>query len=81
MRLKNVNQVNKFKEVINECTGNVYIHTPQGDVFNLKSALSEYSAIGRLLDEHGDELELFADLREDETRLIRFLSELDKDAA
>ena len=65
----------------NECTGNVYIHTPQGDVFNLKSALSEYIAIGRLLDEHGDELELFADLREDETRLIRFLSELDKDAA
>ena len=81
MRLKNVNQVNKFKEVINECTGNVYIHTSQGDVFNLKSALSEYIAIGRLLDEHGDELELFADLREDETRLIRFLSELDKDAA
>ena len=81
MRLKNVNQVNKFKEVNNECTGNVYIHTPQGDVFNLKSALSEYSEMGRLLDEHGDELELFADLREDETRLIRFLSELDKDAA
>ena len=72
MRLKNVNQVNKFKEVINECTGNVYIHTPQGDVFNLKSALSEYIAIGRLLDEHGDELELFADLREDETRLFLF---------
>ena len=47
MRLKNVNQVNKFKEVINECTGNVYIHTP----------------------------------REDEKRLIRFLSEIDIDAA
>lgn len=81
MRLKNISQVERFKKVIDQCKGNVYIHTPEGDVFNMKSALSEYIAIGRLLDEHGDELELFANLREDEARLINFLAELDKDAA
>ncbi len=47
--------------------------------FNLKSALSEYIALGQLLSEQGDNLELFADRREDEARLIEFLANLDKE--
>ena len=51
----------------------------EGDVFNLKSAMSEYIALGRLLSEQGDSLELFADRREDEARLLHFLGELDRE--
>lgn len=81
MKLKNVKDVEKFIQVINECEHNVYLKSPEGDVFNLKSSLSQYIAIGRLLDENGDALELFADSCNDEARLIQFLSELDKESA
>ena len=47
-------------------------------MFNLKSSMSQYIAIGRLIEESGDTLELFADSKEDEARLIRFLCELDE---
>ena len=81
MKLKNVKDVEKFIQVINDCEHNVYLKSPEGDVFNLKSSLSQYIAIGRLLDENGDMLELFADSCNDEARLIHFLSELDKETA
>ena len=70
MKLKNIKEVEEFRKVIHACAG---------DVFNLKSALSEYIALGQLLSEQGDNLELFADRREDEARLINFLAELDKE--
>ena len=79
MKLKNIKEVDAFRTVIHTCTGDVYLKSQDGDVFNLKSALSEYIALGQLLSEQGDNLELFADKREDEAKLISFLAELDKE--
>ena len=79
MKLKNIKEVEAFRKVIHECEGDVYLKSPEGDVFNLKSSLSEYIALGRLLGEAGDSLELFASRREDEARLIAFLNEMDQD--
>ena len=79
MKLKNIKEVEQFRNVIHECTGDVYLKSQEGDVFNLKSAMSEYIALGRLLSEQGDSLELFADRREDEARLLHFLGELDRE--
>ena len=69
MKLQNIHEVEDFRKVIHECKNNVY----------LKSAMSEYVALGRLLSEQGDSLELFADSREDEALLLKFLSDLDKE--
>ena len=69
----------RIPKVSHTCTGDVYLKSQDGDVFNLKSALSEYIALGQLLSEQGDNLELFADKREDEAKLISFLAELDKE--
>ncbi len=80
MKLTNVKDVQKFIDVVNACERDVYLKSQEGDVFNLKSSLSQYIAIGRLVDENGDSLELFADSREDEARLIKFLNELDQEA-
>ena len=77
MKLRNIKEVEEFRKVIHNCTGDVYLKSQ--DVFNLKSALSEYIALGQLLSEQGDNLELFADRREDEARLIEFLANLDKE--
>ena len=74
MKLKNIKEVEEFRKVIHACAGDVYLKSQDGDVFNLKSALSEYIALGQLLSEQGDNLELFADRREDEARLINFLA-------
>lgn len=81
MKLTNVKDVEKFIQVIKECEHDVYLKSQEGDVFNLKSSLSQYIAIGRLVDENGDSLELFAVTREDEVRLLNFLYELDKAVA
>jgi len=75
MRLTNVKDVQKFIDAVNDCNYNVYLKSPEGDVFNLKSSLSQYVAIGRLVQESGDLLELFADNREDEYRLLEYLRE------
>ena len=79
MKLINIKEVEAFRKVVHECEGNVYLKSMEGDVFNLKSAMSEYIALGRLLSEQGDSLELFADRREDEARLLKFLGELDRE--
>lgn len=79
MRLTNVKDVKKFIDVVNSCQDTVYLKSQEGDVFNLKSSMSQYVAIGRLIEESGDSLELFADSKEDEARLIKFLCELDQE--
>lgn len=74
MKLRNIEQVEKFLEVVNSCSGNVLLKSNQQDIYNLKSTLSQYVAIGALLGEKGDELELFCDNKEDELKFISFLS-------
>ena len=71
MKLQNIHEVEDFRKVIHQ--------EPEGDVFNLKSAMSEYIALGRLLSEQGDRLELFASNHEDEGLLLSFLARLDKE--
>lgn len=77
MKIKNINEVEAFRQVVKECTSDVYLKSQEGDVFNLKSAMSEYIALGRLLSEAGDSLELFASNREDEAKLLAFVEGLD----
>ena len=77
MKLTNVKDVQKFIEVVNSCENDVYLKSVEGDVFNLKSSLSQYIAVGRLIEESGDSLELFAQTREDEARLLQFVMQMD----
>ena len=76
MKLANVTDVQKFIETVNACKDDVYLKSQEGDVFNLKSSLSQYIAIGRLLEESGDALELFAQNNEDESRLMALMKDL-----
>ena len=76
MKLTNVKDVEKFIATVNSCESDVYLKSVEGDVFNLKSSLSQYIAIGRLIEDAGESLELFAQTREDEARLLKMLTEL-----
>ena len=79
MKLQNIHEVEDFRKVIHQCKDDVFLKSKEGDVFNLKSAMSEYVALGRLLSEQGDSLELFADSKEDEALLLNFLGRLDEE--
>ena len=78
MKLSNVKDVQTFLAAVNACESDVYLKSMEGDVLNLKSSLSQYIAIGRLLEESGDTLELFAQTREDEARLLEMLGLLNQ---
>ena len=67
MKLKNIEEVEAFRNAVRACTGDVYLKSVDGDV---------YIALGRLLSEQGDSLELFASNREDEAQLLGFVEDL-----
>jgi len=78
MKLNNIKDVQKFIETVNACENDVYLKSVEGDVFNLKSSLSQYIAIGRLIEDAGESLELFAQTREDEALLLNMLNQLNQ---
>ena len=65
MKIKNIEEVEGFLDAVNKCEGEVWLESPDGDKFNLKSKFSRYIALGVLLSENGDNLELFCSLPED----------------
>lgn len=75
MKIKNVEQIHDFLSAIDKCHGAVWLESADGDRYNLKSELSQYIAIGALLKEKGDLLELFCSLKDDEQYLFQFLKE------
>ena len=74
MRLTNNLQITDFLAVIAEAKDNIFLRSEQGDCYNLKSTLARYVAIAELISEHGDELELFCDNKEDEALLFDFFT-------
>ena len=78
MRLRSEADVQQFLEAVEKCGGDVYLKSPEGDIFNLKCSMSRYIAIGRLIEEQGDTLELFASRKEDQAVLMPLVEDLMK---
>ena len=49
MKVMNIDNPEKFFEVINQCKGTVELVTTEGDRLNLKSQLTKYVALTKLL--------------------------------
>lgn len=73
MKIRNIRQLNDFIAAVEHCQGGVWLESPDGDKFNLKSRFSQYIALGTLLSENGDSLELFCTHPEDEALFFEFL--------
>lgn len=74
MKLQNIENVDKFFEVINSCKGPVELVSTEGDRINLKSKLSQCMAIaGMFSHAYIRELDIVAQEKEDIDRLIRFM--------
>lgn len=74
MKVQNVKEIDKFFEVVNNCTGKVELVTGEGDRLNLKSKLSQYVLVANIFS-NGDipELEIVASEPEDIEKLSQFL--------
>ena len=75
MKLANIKEVDNFLKTVNECTGDVWLESVDGDKINLKSKLSQYIAISALISCESDKLELFCSKTEDEERFFKFFNE------
>lgn len=75
MKFENVKNVERLFQIIrDECSGTVELVSSEGDRINLKSRLSQYISMVRLLDtEFVKELELVASDPAAADRLLRFM--------
>lgn len=48
MRLSNISDVKGFFNLVDGCSGNVYLVTPRGDKLNLKSKLAQYYSLANI---------------------------------
>ena len=81
MRL-NSNNIDKFMKVVNSCQGPVYLTDWRVDKndepnfkLNLKSEISMFIGVSKLLGEYGDWFEIYAPKREDEAKIMQFMME------
>ncbi len=76
MKIYNINDVEKFLEIIKKCKGSVELVSNQGDRLNLKSELTKYLAISKLFNDNTfiNEMELIASEPEDVQMLMKYMT-------
>lgn len=74
MRIQNINNIEKFFQVVDSCAGKVELVTGEGDRLNLKSKLCQYVSMANIFS-NGEipELEIIAYEKEDIDKLIAFM--------
>ena len=74
MKIQNINNIEKFFQVVDSCTGKVELVTGEGDRLNLKSKLCQYVSMASIFS-NGEipELEILAYEKEDIDKLISFM--------
>ena len=75
MKFTKAIELDDFFHTVEECDGEVWLKSPNGDSLSLKSLFSRYIAIRDLLSDHGDDLELFCQLQEDEVKFYKYFYE------
>lgn len=74
MKLKNEIEITDFLSAVKMAKGLVWLESVEGDKYNLKSTLSRYVAIAALINDHGNELELFCSDASDEGLFYKFFA-------
>ena len=74
MKIQNINNIEKFFQVDDSCSGRIELVTGEGDRLNLKSKLCQYVSMASIFS-NGEipELEILAYEKEDIDKLISFM--------
>lgn len=75
MKLRNIEEVSAFLADVDACNGDVWLESVDGAKLNLKSKMSQYIAIGALLRDKDEDLELFCSNKEDEQKFFKYFKE------
>lgn len=76
MKVQNINNVDRFFEVVDHCKGRVELVTGEGDRLNLKSKLSQYVSLAKIFSDGTiEELEIIAYDPDDTRLLLEFMVE------
>ena len=73
MKVRTMKDVEALKKAVSECSRDVWLESQNGEKYDLKDELSQYVAIGALLQDQEERLELFAAEPNDELILMDFL--------
>lgn len=75
MKIENITDIDGLFKVIDSCTGRVELVTAEGDRLNLKSKLSQYVSLTKVLSAGNNipEMELVAYNPEDTKKLVEFM--------
>lgn len=74
MKLYNINNIDKFFDMINTCAGKVELVTGEGDRLNLKSKLCQYVALADAFSNGSvPEMEIIAYESEDVEKIMKFM--------
>lgn len=79
MKLRNIKDINAFMSALDQCQSSVWLENVQGDKLDLKSPFTRYISIGKLLEDHNEDLMLYATTREDESILLEFFKNQKED--
>ena len=75
MNFTNINQVDDFLDTVKTCKGDVWLESVDGNKFNLKSSMSTYVAMSKMIRNESNNLELFCSDRESEAKLLKFFND------
>lgn len=75
MKFTTATEVHDFMKTVESCNGTVWLASPMGDKFVLNSEFSRYVAMAALLEDKGEQLELFCSSPEDEAKFFKFFGE------
>ena len=74
MRFRSDRDIIAFRDVLEECSGAVWLIVPGGKQINMKTLSGQYEGISRLLKDKYEQLELFTGSYEDEMKMLSFFS-------
>ena len=76
MKMYNIKDLDKFMNLVDECKGEVYVISSEGDKLNLKSKLTQFVALSSLFSSgYIEKLELETKDDEDAAKLLNFMIE------
>lgn len=74
MKMYNIKDLDKFMNLVDECKGEVYVISSEGDKLNLKSKLTQFVALSSLFSSgYIEKLELETTDDEDAAKLLSFM--------
>lgn len=76
MRTRTEQDVRLFNDAIDKCTRPVWLASPDGMYYNMKSVREHYAAMAKWITDTNDEMEIFTCSFEDEAVIMNFLLQL-----